>query len=388
MGRLAEIEARLAAIRTLLQGDTDVNVKDLTEEVRSLKEEKEGIEARNALKTSLGEPDPEPQQRSAVQTNVLPARQVIGAGGATMSEQRSDFLAYLEKRADVPGGSLTTDSGFVVIPEEVVNDIYKIKEQQYNLDQYVTIKPVQNGSGKYPVVRQGKVVALPTVEELAANPQLAVSPFFELRYDIKTHRGYFLVSKEALEDAKIDIMAELTEWIGRMIAATRNGAILKALTTGTPGKDGETLTIERVPAIGVDGIKDAVNLRILPNYGNNIALMNQSAFNELDKIKDANGRYMLQDDIKAPSGKSLLGARVDVVSDETLPSALGVHPIVIGNLKDAIVLFDRSRYEARWTDYMHFGEGIMIAVRQDCRILDEKAAVYLEFTPVEAPAGV
>src|SRR5690606_32535369 len=141
-----------------------------------------------------------------------------------------------------------------------------------------------------------------------------------------------------------DIMAELTEWIGRMIAATRNGAILTALTTGTPGKDGETLTIERVPAVGVDGIKDAVNLRILPNYGNNVALMNQSAFNELDKIKDRNGRYLLQDDIKAPSGKSLLGARVDVVSDETLPSAAGSHPIVIGNLKDAIVLFDRSRY--------------------------------------------
>jgi len=376
MKTLEEILARKAEIRSLLESGKEVDVKALTEEVRQLTEQQTSLEQRNSLLVSL------PQAQTAVvvaDPEPIQNRQILNAAPA-ISEQRADFKRYLETRADIPGGSLKTDSGFVVIPEEIVNDILKIKEVEYNLDQYVTVKKVANGAGKYPVVRQGAVAALPTVAELAVNPELAVSPFFELRYEIKTHRGYFLVSKEAIEDAKVDIMSELSEWIGRLIAATRNAAILTALTVGTPGVDGQTLVIEKVDAVGVDGIKDAVNLRILPNYGNNVALMNQSAFNELDKLKDGNGRYLLQDDVKASSGKSLLGARIDVVSDVTLPSVAGKHPIIIGNIKDAIVLFDRSRYEARWTDYMHFGEGLMIALRQDVRILDEKAAVYLEFS--------
>ena len=96
------------------------------------------------------------------------------------SEERKAFKNYLETR-DIAGGSLTTESGFVVIPEEIVTDILKLKEVEFNLDQYVTVKNVQNGSGKYPVVRQSQVAALPEVEELAANPELAVKPFFNLR---------------------------------------------------------------------------------------------------------------------------------------------------------------------------------------------------------------
>src|SRR5699024_11629358 len=119
---------------------------------------------------------------------------------------------YLDTR-DSGGGSLTSESGFVVIPEEIVTDILKLKEVEFNLDQHVTVKNVQNGSGNYPVVRQSQVAALPEVEELAANPELAVKPFFQLAYDIKTHRGYFKISREAIEDSKIDVLSELKQWM-------------------------------------------------------------------------------------------------------------------------------------------------------------------------------
>ncbi|WP_347950375.1 phage major capsid family protein, partial [Staphylococcus aureus] len=78
-----------------------------------------------------------------------------------------------------------------LIPEEIVTDILTLKEVEFNLDKYVTVKKAPSGSGKYPVVRQSSVAALPEVEELAENPELAVKPFYQLVYDIKTHRGYF-----------------------------------------------------------------------------------------------------------------------------------------------------------------------------------------------------
>lgn len=293
------------------------------------------------------------------------------------NEETRAFQNYLETR-DIDGDNLKTDSGFVVVPEEIVTDILKLKEKEFNLDQYVTVKQVSYGSGKYPVVRQSEVAALPEVEELEENPKLAVKPFFELRYDIKTHRGYFLISREAIEDAAVNVLAELKTWLARTIASTRNAAIVKALKEGTPGKDGENVQLETISATGVDGIKDAVNLNLKPNYEHNVAVVSQTAFNDLDKLKDSTGRYLLQEDIKDQTAKRLLGAKVVVLPDEMLGDD-SASTIVIGNLKDAIVLFDRSQYQASWTNYMQFGESLMVAVRQDVRILDEESAIIIDF---------
>ena len=293
------------------------------------------------------------------------------------NEETRAFQNYLETR-DIDGDNLKTDSGFVVVPEEIVTDILKLKEKEFNLDQYVTVKQVSYGSGKYPVVRQSEVAALPEVEELEENPKLAVKPFFELRYDIKTHRGYFLISREAIEDAAVNVLAELKTWLARTIASTRNAAIVKALKEGTTGKDGEPVKLETIEATGVDGIKDGVNLNLKPNYEHNVAIVSQTAFNDLDKMKDSAGRYLMQEDIKDQTAKRLLGAKVVVLPDEMLGDD-ATSTIVIGNLKDAIVLFDRSQYQASWTNYMQFGESLMVAVRQDVRILDEESAIIIEF---------
>lgn len=299
------------------------------------------------------------------------------------SKEVRAFKDYLETRADIPGGSLKKDSGFVVIPEEIVTDILKLKEVEFNLDQYVTVKKVDFGSGKYPVVRQSQVAALPEVDELEENPELAVKPFFQLAYDIKTHRGYFRISREAIEDAKIDVIGELKQWMARTIAATRNQAIINVIKNGGPGEDGPNTKIPSEEVSGstsketIDGLKDAINRHIIPNYEHNLAIVSQSAFNTLDKLADKEDRYLIQPDVKEASQKRLLGAKVVVLPDEMLGEK-GSNTLIFGNIKDAITLFDRSQYQAAWSDYMHYGECLMVAVRQDIRLLDHKAAVVID----------
>lgn len=298
------------------------------------------------------------------------------------SEEVRNFTKYLETRDEsIKGGSLKTDSGFVVIPEEIVTDILKLKEVEFNLDKYVTVKKVEHGSGKYPVVRESEVAALPEVEELAENPELAVKPFFELAYDIKTRRGYFRISRESIEDSKVNVLQELKLWMARTIAATRNKAIIDVLKNGSQGEGGGVVTLEKVTAKGVDGLKDAVNLNIKPNYEHNVAIVSQTMFAKLDKLKDKNGNYLIQPDVKEKTAQRLLGAKVDILPDEILGEKAN-ETLIFGNLKDAIVLFDRSQYQAGWTDYMHFGECLMVAVRQDCRILDKKSAIIISYKDV------
>lgn len=374
MNRLEEINKRLEEIRGMLEDDEkrgDTKFSDLEKEVRELKEEKSEIEAKQRMLDDKEEKEERSLHEQAHQGGE--ERNIIQPN----DEQREAFQKYLETR-EIDGGALKTDSGFVVIPEQVVTEIMKLKEMEFNLDQYVTVKSVGYGSGKYPVIRQSEVAALPEVAELEENPKLAVKPFYNLGYDIKTYRGYFLVSREAIEDAAVNVLAELMTWMARTIASTRNAAIVKAIKSGTPGEEGKTLKLATITAEGIDGIKDAINLNLKPNYEHNVAIVSQTAFAELDKMKDNEGNYLLQKDVKEPTQKRLLGAQVVVLPDEMLGEKPG-KTIIIGNLKDAIVLFDRSQYQAAWTNYMQYGESLMVAVRQDVRILDEKSAIIINF---------
>ncbi|HGH0899322.1 TPA: phage major capsid protein [Staphylococcus pseudintermedius] len=359
-----QLEQEIADLRSEL--------KTKEEELAKLKEEE----------NAEPEASPQPSERStrsreldAYELGVTPETKVT-------SQEVRDFKAYLESRDDIKGGSLKTDSGFVVIPEEIVTDILKLKEVEFNLDKYVTVKKVTNGSGKYPVVRQSEVAALPEVEELAENPELAVKPFFELAYDIKTRRGYFRISREAIEDSQINVLQELKLWLARTIAATRNKAIIDVIQNGGPGEKSGTTKLQSVEANGIDGLKDAVNLNIKPNYEHNVAIVSQTMFAKLDKLKDKNGNYLIQPDVKEKSQQRLLGAKVEILPDEMLGEK-GNEKLIFGNLKDALVLFDRSQYQASWTDYMHFGECLMVAVRQDVRILDYKAAIVIDYKESE-----
>src|SRR5690625_6818930 len=101
--------------------------------------------------------------------------------------------------------------------------------------------------------------------------------------------------------------------MARTIASTRNAAIVKAIKEGTPGEEGKTHKLETINATDIDGIKDAINLNLKPHYEHNVAIVSQTAIRELDKLKDSDGRYLLQEDIKEQSQKRLLGARVVVL---------------------------------------------------------------------------
>ena len=371
---------RVEALEALENDDVEL-AKAKKEEIEKLKKQLEELEVEEE-KSEEKEEVQEMEERSTLKNDDFN----IEVPEVTSEEVRA-FEAYLQgEKRDIAGGSIKTDSGFVVIPEEIVTDILKLKEFEFNLDQFVTVKKVSNGTGKYPVVRQSAVASLPVVEELAENPELAVKPFFELAYDIKTHRGYFRISREAIEDSKINVLGELKVWLARTIAATRNAAIIDVLKNGGPGEDGQTTKLVTETVTDVDGIKDAINLNIQPNYEHNVAIVSQTAFATLDKLKDSNGNYLMQADIKEATSKRLLGARVVVLPDEML-GADGANTIIVGNLKDAIVLFDRSQYQAQWTDYMHFGECLMVAVRQDARLLDKKAAVVLTLDVAVDPAA-
>ncbi|MHC5848054.1 phage major capsid protein, partial [Streptococcus pyogenes] len=173
-----------------------------------------------------------------------------------------------------------------------------------------------------------------TVAELEKNPALAKPDFKDVAWNIDTYRGAIPLSQESIDDADVDLVGIVSESISQIKVNTTNDAIAKVLKSFT------TKTVKNL-----DEIKALLNGGFDPAY--NVSLIvSQSFYQTLDTLKDGNGRYLLQDDITAVSGKVLLGKPVFVLSDEVL----GANKAFIGDFKRGVLFADRKDLGLRWAD--------------------------------------
>src|SRR5699024_5133669 len=143
----------------------------------------------------------------------------------------------------------------------------------------------------------------------------------------------------------------IKSYIGEVAVNTENHDIMQVLA-GITGKNVGT----------VDELKDIVNVEFPVSVGKNVQfLLPQSVYNEIDKLKDENGNYLLQPSLSSASGYSLFGKEVIVLDDAEFPTK---QTAFVGNFKE-IVYFDRDDLRVEWTAYMHFGQCLSPILRND-----------------------
>lgn len=103
-------------------------------------------------------------------------------------------------------------------------------------------------------------------------------------------------------------------------------------------------------------------------------------YSELDKLKDKNGRYLLQDSITAASGKQLLGKEVVVLDDDVIGKAEGELVGFIGDAKAFAAFFDRKQVSVQWVDNNIYGKLLAGVIRYDVKATDTAAGFYVTFT--------
>lgn len=286
---------------------------------------------------------------------------------AVIGKQNSAFEDFL-KSGEVRDG-LTTVEGAVVIPKEIL-DIQKVPNDPTQLASYVNRVAVTSGVGSLPVLAKN-TARLASTAELAENPELAKLSLTGVDYKALTYRGVLPVSMEMLQDAP-EIESIVSAYVSEAKALTEQYKIGEVLQKAAA-----------VTVSDVDGIKDAFN-KGLSNY-NRMFVVSESFFAEIDKIKDADGRYLLQDSITSPSGKQLLGASVVVVADDVLGKAGEAHAFV-GDVKAFALEAMRSDIAVEWQDDDIFGKKLAVALRADWQVADAQAGKFLTFAPAAAPA--
>ena len=400
---LKKINDKKNAIRSLVaEGKTEearqakTELQDMQDRFNILMDieddEESGIEdSVNTGRAKGVEPDEEMggRKKTVEKKDIMRAfvnRIVCGLKRTRMKKEDAEIMDMMtEADPDEDGES---DGGFTV-PQDIQTDIVELRRTDDDLEMYVNREGVRTLSGSRVIEIDADSTPWEDVDEGEEFPEEETPKFRQISYKIKKKGGILKTTRELLKDTAENILGYLNKWIAKKSRATRNAAILRKLNEITEGKE--------VAVANFDDFKDVFNVTLDPSIAaSSIILTNQSGFNYLDKLKDKDGKYILQPDVTDKTKTRLFGVYpVKKVSNKVLKNVEvkkgggGADkddvvstkiPVFMGDLKEAITLFDREKITIElsteagdlWTKDL---TGIKVRDRFDIQSVDEEAVV-------------
>lgn len=380
----AKINEKKTEIRNLIAADKLAEATEAEKELKDLQKkydmldalDKEDLEEVKA-QAAAGKAGDFGKKNSIVKTFVNAIRS--GIRREPVSKEDMEILNSMREGSD-PDGGLT-------VPADISTQIRELRRSEDALENEVTVENTSNIKGSRVYEVNADSVPFDTIDEESVFPDVDTPVLKKVEYAVKKFGGILKVTYELLKDSDTNIIAFLTNWAAKKCRATRNSLILKKLNEMTSGFE--------VEVTDVDGLKNIFNVELDPAIaaGSKI-ITNQSGFNWLDKLKDKDGDYILQKDPTQPTRRLLFGSYpVRVVSNRTIKNSAGKVPLYCGNLKEALVLFDRENMtidiSAEAGDLWKKDQtGIKVRERLDCQIIDDSAVVKAEIptTEISEPA--
>lgn len=338
---------------------------------KSLEDIQKELEEKQAEKAKLEEEIEELQKQVDEQNRKAPTYPDGEQRGGKKLEQRDAIAKFIRtgQTRDIEGLKTTDSGSAALIPTEVLKPHFLEKTRNPLLDLVQRVK-VNSGSGKYPVIKKTDS-KMASTEELKANPELGKPSISEIDYSIKTYRGYIPVSQEMIDDADYDIMSIVEDEVFNQGENTELSLVATILKSAT-----------QADAAGFDGIKDIYNKKLKSIYKASI-VVTQSMFAALDKVKDKNGRYMLQTDVTSPTGYSFGGKTIYTVDDTVFGSEEDMK-FFIGDVSEFVKLFDRSQVSVKWVNNDIYGQLLGLFIRLDVKKVDAAAGFFGTYTDVVA----
>lgn len=338
---------------------------------KSLEEIQKELEEKQAEKAKLEEEIEDLQKQVDEQNRKAPTFKDVEQRGGKKLEQRDAIAKFIRtgQTRDIEGLKTTDSGSAALIPTEVLKPHFLEKTRNPLLDLVQRVK-VNSGSGKYPVIKKTDI-KMASTDELKANPELGKPSISEIDYSIKTYRGYIPVSQEMIDDADYDIMSIVEDEVFNQGENTELSLVATILKSAT-----------QADAAGFDGIKDIYNKKLKSIYKASI-VVTQSMFAALDKVKDKNGRYMLQTDVASPTGYSFGGKTIYPV-DDTVFGSEGDMKFFIGDVSEFVKLFDRSQVSVKWVNNDIYGQLLGLFIRLDVKKVDAAAGFFGTYTDVVA----
>ena len=364
-----EIVNKKAEARKLADENKITEAKAMIEEIKSL-EEKYDIEA--ALFEEEKQIDDEVKDKNN--------KKEIDAVKEFANAARKGFKVN-NKMSE---GTLA-DGGYTV-PEDILTRINTYRESKKSLKDLVTVEKVTTNKGQRTFKKREQQTGFVKVGEGGKIGAKTTPKFERISYEIDKYAGYFPVTNELLADSDANITNTLIEWIGDESRVTANKLILEQIAT-----------ISETDLVDLDGIKKALNVTLGSAFKSTSKIItNDDGLQYLDTLKDSDGNYLLQPNPANPMEMRLcVGATIvpiEVIPNDDMPTNDTKVPFIIGDLKEAIIFWDRQLMNIKMSDLAVIGElnafeedlTLFRAIeREDVTKRDEKAVVngYITVTP-------
>lgn len=283
-----------------------------------------------------------------------------------ISDEDKTILNQMSEGSPADGG--------LTVPKDMKTEIKELRRGADSLEFLVNVETVTTLSGSRVIEENAEDTPFDNIEEAADFPDVETPKFRNIDYKVKKKGGTLKVTRELIQDSSENIQAYLKKWISKKSKVTRNFLIIKKADEITSGKEKEVKTL--------DDLKDIFNVQLDPAIAlTSKAITNQDGYNYLDKLKDSDGKYILQPDPSQSTVKLLFGIYPIVkLSNKTLKTVGGKAPIYCGDLKEAITIFDRetlsiemnTQGDSYWNKDL---AGIKVRERLDIKDVDIDAVV-------------
>ncbi len=256
-------------------------------------------------------------------------------------DQFAHFLKTGEVTRDNTTGGIGLSNGQVLIPQDILPAEHE-QHQFPRLGNLVRQIAVKHTTGKLPVFQPGSgKLALHTELQSTAN---STSPeITEILWNLKTYTGRYVFTRELMDDSDYNWEAELQSRLIELRDNTEDNLIVTQLTSGVTAVKPTNL---------VDDLKLILDSKLKP-YDSNAAsiVLSQSAFAQLDQMKDSEGRPLVQPNVTLGTGNMILGKTVTVVDDTLFPNAKqGDVNIVVTPLQKAVIKFKANEITGQFLD--------------------------------------
>lgn len=218
----------------------------------------------------------------------------------------------------------TKADGQVTIPTTIASRI---------IDKVIEIAPIFQMADRYNI--RGKIT-LPkydsensaltmTYADEGSDPTSGELKLTQIELTGYLGRALALVSNSLINNSEFDIVSFVVAKMAQAIALFIEGEILKGTNNKIEGLRGipasMTVTSNTASTIDVDDLMDTQD-KVIDNYqGNSIWVMNRETRNAIRKLKDKEGNYLLNKDLTAKWGYTLLGK--DVYCSDAMDTVAG-----------------------------------------------------------------
>ena len=334
---LNKINAKKAEIKALV---ADGKIEDAA----SAKEELKKLQASFDILADLEDDEAQQAQQQAAEGNAQTAgneknglaKQIKAFTNAIKAAWKKTEVTPEDREILNAMSEGSDEDGGLTVPKDIKTQIKELRRSEDALENLVNVERVTTKSGTRVIEREADQTPFDNVEEAAEFPEVSTPQFDSIDYKVKKKGGILKVAQELLSDTAENIMGYLKKWIAKKSKATRNFMIIAKIKEICAGLE--------VPVTGLDSLKDIFNIMLDPAIAlGSVVVTNQSGFNFLDKLKDEKGNYILQKDPTQATKRLLFGEYPVIrLSNKTLQNVNGKAPIICGDLKEAITIFDRE----------------------------------------------